>query len=200
MGMADIQTLFSCMTNRWSPVIGDPSLMGWVIVAVYAVTGISCMAAARMRRRDRRFWVMLSIVLLFLAVNKQLDLQSAVTAAGRCLSQMQGWYDARRSVQVVVILGLLVTSCLILLVSVIRLRHSLNRIGLALVGFGLLLTFVAVRAVGFHHFDAFIGITIGQTRMNWVLELTGPAMIFVNAVLARRIRPDKPSLHGGSRV
>jgi len=32
----------------------------------------------------------------FLAVNKQLDLQSFLTALGRCDARLQGWYETRR--------------------------------------------------------------------------------------------------------
>ncbi|MDB5657901.1 MAG: isopropylmalate isomerase large subunit [Cypionkella sp.] len=46
--------------------------------------------------------------MLILAVNKQLDLQSALAATGRCIAQFQGWYRARRDVQHHVIEVLLV--------------------------------------------------------------------------------------------
>ncbi len=47
-------------------------------------------------------------------MNKQLDLQSMLTAAGRCLSQLQGWYDERRVFQRDFIIGLLITAGLFL--------------------------------------------------------------------------------------
>ncbi|WP_417725905.1 isopropylmalate isomerase [Roseovarius sp.] len=196
MDMIDIATLYECITRRWSPGIGDPSVMAWVTVGGYVVTGGLCLAAARVRVQDRRFWTILSVVLLFLAVNKQLDLQSALTATGRCISKMQGWYQDRKPVQFAFILALLTASVTTMSITLIRLRRHLGRIGIALCGFGILLTFVAIRAVGFHHFDQIIGMTLGNFRMNWVLELSGIVLIFVNAVWAcgsrQPVRSPKP--------
>lgn len=185
--MITLAQLNDCIGQQWSPTIGDPTAMGWITVAAYAVTGYLCLTAARRApKADAGFWMLLSLVLLGLAVNKQLDLQSALTAAGRCMARMQGWYDNRWTVQVLFILGLLATSLTIMLVAVISLRHALGRIGLALLGFGLVLTYVAIRAVGFHHVDRLIGLSIAGARLNWILELSGICLIFINALAARR--------------
>ncbi|EAQ26309.1 hypothetical protein [uncultured Roseovarius sp.] len=203
MDMIDIATLYDCISHRWSPRIGDPSVMGWITVGGYAVTGFLCFATARVRVQDRRFWTILSIVLLFLAVNKQLDLQSALTATGRCVSQMQGWYENRGSVQFGFILALLAASVAIMVIALVRLRRHLGRIGIALCGLGILLTFIAIRAVGFHHFDRIIGMTVANVRMNWALELSGIALIFVNAIWAygsrQHLRSLKPDGSQGSK-
>ncbi len=189
MGMMNLTQLSDCIAQHWSPTIGDPTVMGWVTVAAYAVTGYLCMTAGRRAPPgDARFWMVLSVVLFCLAANKQLDLQSALTAAGRCLARMQGWYEHRRVVQVAFILGLLATSLTIMLVALLSLRHALGRIGLALLGFGLVLTFVSVRAVGFHHVDRLIGASIAGARLNWILELSGLCLILVNALSARANR------------
>jgi hypothetical protein len=44
-----------------------------------------------------------------------------------------------------------------------------------------LLTFIAIRAASFHHFDRFIGHEVGGVRMNWILELGGISLIAANA-------------------
>jgi len=207
MDMMEPAIIYDCIMQQWSPQIGDPSVIGWVTVAAYAVTGYFCMTAARKERaRDRRFWALLSIIMLFLAVNKQLDLQSALTAAGRCMSKMQGWYGQRRAVQLAFILALIASSVTIMLIALITLRHALRRIGIALLGFGLVLTFVAVRAVGFHDVDRLISTTIAGARVNWILELSGLILILANAVWACRAsapqgRPSRegPAMRHGHR-
>ncbi|MEM8549059.1 MAG: isopropylmalate isomerase [Pseudomonadota bacterium] len=183
-----LSDLYASVSNRWSPQIGDPTFMGWVTVAAYFVTALACFIAAGVRHRDKRFWYFLFIVLFFLGVNKQFDFQSALTAVGRCVAQMHGWYQDRRQVQFVFIIGLLAVFGVVLLVAFHKMVHKLERVGIALLGFGLLLTFVAVRAVGFHHFDEFIGTSVRGARMNWVLELGGITLIFLNAVAAARGR------------
>jgi len=51
---------------------------------------------------------------LALGINKQLDLQTALTEAGRVLARYQGWYEQRQFVQLVVI-ALFAMTCLIAL-------------------------------------------------------------------------------------
>ncbi len=85
----------SCALERWSPRIGDPSLMGWLTVGVYLLAGLVALwvlASARFpaatRGRERLFWLFVALILFFLAINKQLDLQSYLTAVGRCVAQI----------------------------------------------------------------------------------------------------------------
>ena len=134
------------------------------------------------------FWLFLSVLLFALAINKQLDLQSALTAVGRCVSQAQGWYAERRTFQLRFIIALIGASVLLALILFWAMRRELRHIWLALAGTALLLAFIAIRAVGFHHFDQFIGHEIGSVRVNWAFEIGGISMIGVNALylLARR--------------
>ncbi len=186
--MSLLQDLYHCTTDRWSPVIGDPSPMGWVTVAAYGITAILCFRAARNpdSQAVRFFWLALSLLLIALMINKQLDLQSALTASARCLSQMQGWYDDRRSVQIGFILVILFGGVWIALLSLWFLRKHLGQIGLALLGFIFLICFVLIRAAGFHNFDALLKADILFIRVNWIFELSGIALIALNAMWVTR--------------
>ena len=158
--------------------------MGWVTVAAYFGTSLACFASGRVSLRDRGFWLFLTFALFLLGVNKQLDFQSGLTAIGRCASQLQGWYDDRRQFQFFFILGLLAVSGMVLLSTFVRMSARLHRVGAALLGFGMLLTFVNVRAIGFHHFDSLLKTSLLGVRVNWILELSGIALILLNAILA----------------
>lgn len=187
--MISIHDLRACVAEQWSPVIGDPSLIGWLTVAAYGVTAVLCLGA--WRRSDVRavswFWLILSVLLFALMINKQLDLQSALTASARCLSQMQGWYEDRRVVQVGFILAILVFGVMVAVLMLWALRRHLGQVGVALIGFILLICFVLIRAAGFHNFDALLKAEILSIRINWLLELSGIALIALNAVwMARR--------------
>jgi FtsH-binding integral membrane protein len=157
--------------------------MGWVTVVCYlAATVLSAFTSYSLIGRQRVFWLGLTVLLLALAINKQLDLQSALTEAGRCLAKAQRWYEERQSVQVKFIFWVMATSLVAALLSAWVMRHDLGKIWLALVGLAFLVAFIAVRAAGFHHFDRFIGFAFGSIRMNWVLELGGIAAIIGNAL------------------
>ena len=87
---------------NWSPGIGDPTVAGWLTVILYFVTSVSCWILARELRSadiERCAWRSISILFFFLGINKQLNLQTALTEAGRYLAYYQGWYGQRQLVQ-----------------------------------------------------------------------------------------------------
>lgn len=153
-----MEALTTCVFDRWSPRIGDPTVLGWgTVVAYFLCMALSFLVLLRVRDpSDRIFWTLVAFAMLFLGVNKQLDLQSMLTAAGRCLSQLQGWYEERRAFQRNFIIGLLIATSLFLCAGLWLMRGRLLRNGIALTGFALVATFVAVRAVGFYHVDVLI--------------------------------------------
>ncbi len=179
--------LAACTADGWSPVIGDPSALGWSTVAAYALAAILCAAAAvRTGGRVRAFWILLAAILAMLCLNKQLDLQSALTEAGRCLARAQGWYAERGGVQLRFILGVAAICVATLVAALWTMRREVGRVWLALTGFALLLAFVGTRAASFHHVDRFIGLPVGPLRVNGVMELGGIALIALGAAAAVR--------------
>jgi hypothetical protein len=188
-----MRATLSCAFAEWSPGLGDNTAMGWLTVVVYLVAALCSTWAARALggadgtgRRERLFWGIAAGVLLFLAVNKQLDLQSLVTAVGRCHAKLAGWYGIRRSVQWAFILSVAVGGMVALGVLAVLLRGILGRVWPALLGLGFVCVFVVIRAASFHHMDGLIGSSALGLRLNWVLELPGP--ILVAAVALRRRR------------
>jgi hypothetical protein len=182
--------VLACASERWWPRMGDPTVMGWVTVASYVLGAVLCMILARRRSipGGRLFWGVLALLLVALAVNKQLDLQSAATAIARCVAQLQGWYEARRPFQFRVVVALLAIGAIAAAMLFWRMRRHLLHIWLALLGICFVASFVAVRAIGFTHVDRLINLRIEPVRMNWVLELSGILMITLNALWLMRRR------------
>lgn len=176
--------IWPCFQDSWSPTIGDPSVMGWVTVAAYALTAVltARLALSNRGRPERFFWLMLCLLLAALTVNKQLDLQSALTAFARCTAKVQGWYESRKVVQTGFILTLLGLSLVFLIALGITMWRHLRRTWMAVLGVVFLTGFVAIRAVGFHHFDILIKSDFAGVRMNWLLELGGIGLILANVV------------------
>jgi hypothetical protein len=187
--------IFECAFHHWKPGIGDPHLMGWATVAVYALSAALALAVARRAHfpaatlgRERLFWLFAGLLLVFLAVNKQLDLQSLLTAIGRCISQIQGWYEVRRAVQAGFVTGLIVLTGVVGGLVFWTLRMTLRRTGIPLLGLILVSCFVLVRAVSFHHMDNLIGSWCGVVRVNWALEIPGPILVAASALWLLRQR------------
>ncbi len=156
--------------------IGDPTFFGWFTVVAYLIAaGLAVANAWRLSavgtRNQRRLWWGLGVLLLFLAINKQLDIQSYLTAVGRAVARSQGWYEQRGIVQLlfVAIVGAVVLAAVGLVLLV--LRDVLRQQRLTVIGIIMILGFVLVRASSFHYIDILIGFEIGGFRLNWVFEL-----------------------------
>ena len=172
----------------WQPGIGDPTVYGWATVAAYALGAACCWSAAqRAPVREKRFWQGIAIVMAFLCVNKQLDLQTLLTDFGRAQAKAQGWYENRRQFQVgfIVILSLAALAGLLILLTR-SLRGSAPMRG-ALGGIVLLVLFVLVRASSFTKVDWLLSQRVGSLRANHLMEFGGIAVVTIFALAATRV-------------
>lgn len=188
-----MRTTLTCAFTQWSPGLGDNHWMGWLTVAVYLAAALAAGLAARRLAgaggadgRERRFWIFAAGLMLALALNKQLDLQSLLTMIARCHAHLSGWYEVRRLVQEGFILAVALGGLAALGLLAFLLRGILGRVWLALAGLGFVCAFVVIRAASFHHVDLALGRTLGGVRLNWLLELPGPVLVALVA-LRRRV-------------
>jgi hypothetical protein len=195
-----MSTTLTCALAEWSPGIGDNTVVGWLTVLVYIAAAGAATKAALVRigrdpldRRERLFWWLSGALLLVLAVNKQLDLQTFVTAVGRCHAQLAGWYEGRREIQRLFILAVALTGVIGFATLAFSLRGILGRIWPALGGLGFVCLFVVIRAASFHKMDALIGSTVSGFRLNWLLELPGPILVLAVAMRRARQVPERSS-------
>ena len=173
---------------KWRPEIGDPSFMGWFTVIAYAVAAVLAWRVWSARRE--RIWLGTAVLMALLCVNKQFDLQSLFTDIGREIARHGGWYEDRRRIQkgfvLAVLAGAGVSGCWF----VWRFRDFLVRNKLLAAGLFLLLTFIVVRAISFHHVDVFLKSGIAGLKMNWLLELGGISLVGVAAFRAAAKKKD----------
>ena len=191
--------------GQWSPGIGDPSIAGWVTVALYVAAAWTCLRVAlelrrqagssRLTRREFWLWSIFSALLWALGLNKQLDFQTALTEIGRVLAHQEGWYARRGQVQkefigALCLLGAL--SALILFVVIRRFGYLAKTAALGMCFIGL---FVLTRASSFHRVDEFLSARLVHLRMNWLLEMGGIAIVLLAALGRLRAAKKKPGQH-----
>jgi len=152
-------------------------------VAAYALGAACCwLAAQRAPPGEKRFWKVIAVLMAFLCVNKQLDLQTLLTDFARAQAKAQGWYDNRREYQVEFIVALGIAA---LIGLSILLTHSV-RGGVPMRGASggliLLIFFVLVRASSFNKVDLLISRRIAGLRANHLMELGGIALVTIFAL------------------
>lgn len=187
---------------QWRPGIGDPTLVGWLTVVVYAVAALYCIRVVRGSERlftqqvGRQvfLWRLLALVLVLLCINKQLDLQSLLTHAARYYSKQHDLYNQRRLFQKLLVIGMLAMSVLTFITGVIIYRKVLRPNVLAMFGIVFLMAFVVIRASSFHHMDRLISTTLVGFKMNWLLELGGLVLIICNARALLKRKDAAPNL------
>ena len=175
--------------GRWVPGIGDPTIIGWVTVAVYFIVALICFKAVFLSNIHYRqnkpgsdksilvFWNFLAFILIFLGFNKQLDLQSLLTQIGRDIAVEQGWYKSRRTVQVIFVISIGLIGVATFTYLIRTYRNTNSSVKIALTGCVILFSFIFIRASSFHHIDIFISMKLAGVRMNGALELGGLAII-----------------------
>lgn len=188
-----VSAIFGCVGAGWTPKIGDPTAQGWITVLVYLACAILSLMVWRSRVEPglRQFWAVTAGLMLLLAVNKQLDLQTAFTETGRCLSHAQGWYPWRGYVQMLFIAVLGVGLYYAMRHGMRMMRGYMPSHRLALIGTGFVAGYVLLRATSFHLIDMVGGTGVAGLSMNFILENAGLMLIAVNAVglLTGRIVP-----------
>jgi len=164
----------------WKPGFGDPTILGWVTtVAYFIATGLCGAYALRISKHvsrpselggHRAFWWSLTVFMLLMSVNKQLDLQILVLQIARQISQEQGWSAERAAVRKWLVVGsglfgLILIGWLGWTFRRLWRRYALVLLGIALLGFFLLIRASGGRVtiLGHHpgHFPMFRVIEIG---------------------------------------
>ena len=172
------------------PELGDPTPMGWLVTAGYALAAITAYYAARragrapgLPRGSRTVWWLVMALMAFLGLNKQLDLQALLNEAGRMLSFKTGLYEQRREVQKWFMMCLLAASSLAALSTLIFFRGFWKQHLLLAAGLLLSLTYVVLRAATIEHINPEIIPHLENPGPGGWLEAAGIVLILLAALI-----------------
>lgn len=187
------------MLARWHLRVGDPDAISWFIVFAYAVAFVLALRAyrsakaaerllsmphpdeSRSQRSMKQLWLLITVTVCALGINKQLELQTLAIQTVRDRAYAHGWYGRRREYQVAFILAVILVGVIGTTLAVVWLRGVFRRVWLAIAGISMLVVFVIVRAASFHYVDKVLA--LGSVRINHLLELSGIGMIAVAALV-----------------
>jgi len=167
-------------------IFHDPSGLAWLVVAAYFAGALAAFAASRSAAgNEARFWLGVSLLLVLLGLNKELDLQSLLTETGRNLTHAIGIYEQRRLLQGLFLLLLAGGAAFAILGLSRMLRRSSAPAKTAGVGVAILFSFILLRAASFHHIDDWVTVDVRGLRAGWWLELAGIVVIALSALAYR---------------
>ena len=177
----------------WHPHWDNPDWRGWTVVAAYVAAAALCawaaLAQGKMGTEERHcsaIWLLLALGLLFLGINKQLDLQTLLIDLGRRTVQASGWIDERRRVQLAVCallaLAMLAAFCFV----PARFRDFFARNRRALAGVTVLLIFILIRTASINHVFEWMNIRSDDKKWTWILEVGGSGCLALAAATAGR--------------
>ena len=187
----------------WRPKIGDPDFWGWGVTSAYFMACLLCFLAGRKELADCRkhgskgvawFWFGLTVLLLGLGINKQLDLQTLLTQIGRQVAKQGGWFAQRKKIQGILLLAGAACGVASLGWAYYFIRHRWRDCRLAFLGIVFLLGFVVIRAASIQRVDRLVvAIPHLGPRLNAGLDLSGTILIGLGALLQLRPVPEHPS-------
>lgn len=175
---------------RWDP-FGDNTPLGWTITLAYFIAAALTFAAYRREQRlealkvrgvRARFWGLLTVAMVLLGLNKQLDLQRLVSRFGRALILGLHVYSMRRPMQVLFISLVALGGLLLVVFAIKKLRGLRSHYVVALLGITFLCVFIVSRAASFHHVDVLLSMRFHEVHVNAFLELGGILWVAVAAL------------------
>jgi hypothetical protein len=189
------------MSGRWTPGIGDPSVIGWFTVVAYLAAAACCAPLvwrqARGPRFERWFWGALALMTLALGINKQLDLQSLFTQVLRDEAQRYGWFGERRILQAAFIFAVGLAGAILVGMAWRWLPVLQRNMRIGVTGVIFVYTYVLIRAASFHHVDIFINRSILGVKWNWIIEVGGIAIILYATIREGRSGRTGERIHRG---
>lgn len=176
--------------SDWQSFLENADMADWLTVAAYLLaaffsTQAAGLAGLRRQARDEIFWRITAVLLVFLAVNELLDLQTLLTSLGREHAKVNGWYGEHRKVQYVFVMALGGAAVLASIAMLWLTRGTNVAVRLALIGLIYIGVFVLLRAASFHRLDRILG--GGAPEFNWgsLQEMSGILIVGAAAVLYR---------------
>ncbi|MBD3347439.1 MAG: hypothetical protein GF401_20475 [Chitinivibrionales bacterium] len=174
---------------HWRPGIHDPSLVGWIIfsgyllsAAIAAWVGFKSSFDMPSETKKQLLWRIVGLVMILMAVNKQLDLQSLGIDIGRAVARSRGWYQSRRTFQKFFALAFGIIALGMFASALWYLRDILKDYYLLIIGFCFLGTFIVVRAAMFQHIHIDPPLTIPRIRIRWLFELAGSLLVSIAGI------------------
>ena len=181
----------------YKPAIYDPSGIGLTITAAYFIAAFLCLWTGLAEKKwemvkdkpvNYVLWFGFAVLMTILGINKQLDLlQTFVVLTIRGIASENGGSSGPLEFQTVFVVLVVVLALLLFIGLLWRIRKSLRRYWLVLLGLAFVIGFLAIRTASFNDVDYPLSQwrVIGHLRMKYAVELGGVLMVAAGAYYSR---------------
>ncbi len=138
-------------------------------------------------RSRRRFWLVMTVLLVLLGLTRQLDLQALVAQLARGVAHGEGLYDERSGFQLGCVIAIGVLGTIGLGIALVTFRRAEGSVLLAMAGAVLLVTFTVIRTVSFHDIDRFLRRGVPHAQLDNLIEIGTLALIACGSLLFGRL-------------
>jgi hypothetical protein len=189
-----VAILLDTIVHVWRSQMGDPDALGWATTAAYLVAAVLCARTALAARGappeappgDRPGpWWLLSVGLLLLGLNKQLDLQILVRELGIWFIALLGMEAQRRWFGRAFVVLMAVFLLRVMGAAVRQMRGHTRGHRLLLTGMALLACFAVMRAGTYIPGLKQVNMRFGQS-LHLVFEFGGILLVGSSAVRTRQ--------------
>jgi hypothetical protein len=161
---------------------GDLSPLGWAVATAYVIGAAFCARAGLVTQQHGRCdsdkhppWWGLAGVLLFLGINKGLNLQTWLIGLGRAASRTEGWSRYERTVKVVFVVLFTLATLAVVVACLTKWGWFFKQQRAVSAGVALLFVFVVVRAATINKVDELLHVNLYDNSWGWILELLATA-------------------------
>ena len=169
--------------------LGDRDVVGIVTTLAYLAAFVACFVVMRQAAprtvnatMHRWFWFVVGGVELLLGLNKQADLQIALTRSLRAWARSGGWYHNRRQLQFAFCVVVTIAVVIALIVAWRKVRTWPAPYWVALLAIALQMLYVLIRIASFHHLDALLSMDWSHLKLSWMIELFGVVLCLLAAM------------------
>ncbi|MDO5614266.1 MAG: hypothetical protein Q4G14_13630 [Paracoccus sp. (in: a-proteobacteria)] len=198
----DFARIMGCVQRNWAPGSAGVSSSDGLVALICLGFAAVCFVIVRRQGRaaGRGFWTGLGIMLALLGVARLADLDTGLSAGGRCFARVGGWYAERQDIQQMLMFWVVVAVGLGAAVIMLTLRGRLLRNIPALIGLTGLLALIGLRLVSAHGVDAWLHGYIAGMPRHLVLDLLALSIIGVSLLwhmaAPRPVRRRRRRRHG----
>lgn len=173
----------------WINKKGDPSVMGWLITFYYLFVFILSFYLIKKitpyikNKKYLWFWYVVTILIILLGINKQLDVQMLFADYARLYAKMSGIFENRKPFQHKIISLLAAIGISIFFILIYNFWHAPKTTWFALIGFSILFTFPLIRLVSLHSIESLLYVSVLSIRVVDILEIIGISIVFIAIIM-----------------